>query len=58
MGGKLIRRARRAADLTQQQVADASGISRPYLSQIETGRRQPPPATLAALLKALENLGA
>lgn len=58
MGGKLIRRARRAAELTQQQVADAAGISRPYLSQIETGRRRPPPTTLAALLKALENLGA
>jgi DNA-binding XRE family transcriptional regulator len=39
--------------LTQQQLADAAGISKPYLSQIETGKRAGKTETLSAIAKAL-----
>ena len=39
--------------LTQQQIADAAGISKPYLSQIETGKRKGSMDILSALAKAL-----
>ena len=39
--------------LTQQQLADAAGISKPYLSQIETGKRKGSTDILSALAKAL-----
>ena len=39
--------------LTQQQIADAAGISKPYLSQIETGKRKGSTDILSALAKAL-----
>lgn len=39
--------------LTQQQLADACGISKPYVSQIESGAREPTVATLKALAAAL-----
>ena len=40
--------------LTQQQLADAAGISKPYLSQIETGKRKGSADILSALAKALQ----
>ena len=40
--------------LTQQQLADAAGISKPYLSQIETGKRKGSTDILSALAKALK----
>ena len=40
--------------LTQQQLADAAGISKPYLSQIETGKRKGSTGILSALAKALK----
>ena len=40
--------------LTQQQLADAAGISKPYLSQIETGKRKGRTDILSALAKALK----
>ena len=40
--------------LTQQQLADATGISKPYLSQIETGKRRGSTDILSALAKALK----
>ncbi len=39
--------------LTQQQLADAAGISKAYLSQIETGKRQGSASVLKALADAL-----
>jgi DNA-binding XRE family transcriptional regulator len=39
--------------LTQQQLADAAGISKPYLSQIETGKRKGTVDILSAIAKAL-----
>ena len=41
-------------DLTQQQLADKAGISKPYLSQIETGKRTGTTEILATLAKALD----
>jgi DNA-binding XRE family transcriptional regulator len=40
--------------LTQQQLAGAAGISKPYLSQIETGKRNGTTEILSAIAKALE----
>ena len=39
--------------LTQHRVADAAGISVPYLSQIESGQRQGSTEVLAAVARAL-----
>jgi len=40
--------------LTQQELANRSGISKPYLSQIETGKRQGTVETLSALARSLD----
>jgi DNA-binding XRE family transcriptional regulator len=40
--------------LTQQQLADRVGISKPYLSQLETGKRAGTTEVLAAIAKALD----
>lgn len=39
---------------TIDQLADVSGISRGFISQLENGRRQPSAATLVALSDALD----
>jgi DNA-binding XRE family transcriptional regulator len=39
--------------LTQQQVADEAGISKPYLSQLESGQRKGTTEVLAAVARAL-----
>jgi len=39
--------------LTQQELADRAGISKPYLSQIETGKRTGTAKVLAAIANAL-----
>jgi transcriptional regulator with XRE-family HTH domain len=39
--------------MTSQALADAAGVSRPYISQIETGRRTGTLATLQCLAQAL-----
>jgi len=40
--------------LTQQELADRTGISKPYLSQLETGKRTGTIETLAAIARALD----
>lgn len=40
--------------LTQQELANRAGISKPYLSQIETGKRQGTVETLSAIARSLD----
>jgi transcriptional regulator with XRE-family HTH domain len=40
--------------LKQQELAGRVGISKPYLSQIETGKRQGTVETLSAIARALD----
>ena len=40
--------------LTQQELARRAGISKPYLSQIETGKRQGTIDTLSAIARSLD----
>ncbi len=49
-----IRLLRRHRDLTQNELADAAGLSRPYLTEIETGKKQGSINALRALADALD----
>jgi len=51
--GLYIAQHRDALGLTQKGLADAVGISRPYLTQIENGSRKPSDDTLQRLFRAL-----
>jgi DNA-binding XRE family transcriptional regulator len=48
-GKNPIRAWRNFRELTQQELADRAGISKPYLSQIETGKRTGTAEVLAAI---------
>jgi predicted ATPase/DNA-binding XRE family transcriptional regulator len=50
---KLLRRLRRAAHLTQEELAERAGYSPDYVSMLERGLRSPPPLTIDILAKAL-----
>ena len=50
--GQLIRERRLSTGLTQGQVAAKVGISKPYLSTVETGRAKNPPTD--RVLRSLE----
>lgn len=52
--GDFIRRQRELQELTLRQLADAAGISNPYLSQIERGLREPSEKVLAGIARTLE----
>ncbi len=52
-GESPIRVWRNYRTLTQQELADRAGISKPYLSQIETGKRTGTAEVLAAIANAL-----
>lgn len=52
--GQQLRQLRRQADLSQLDLALITGMSQRHLSCIETSRARPSPATLHALLMALE----
>jgi plasmid stabilization system protein ParE/DNA-binding XRE family transcriptional regulator len=45
---------REHSGLTQQELAKRAGISKPYLSQIETGKRQGTVETLSAIARSLD----
>ena len=51
--GDFLREQRRSAQLSLRQLADAAGVSNPYLSQIERGLRKPSAEILQQLAKAL-----
>jgi transcriptional regulator with XRE-family HTH domain len=52
-GANPVRVWREHRGLTQQQLAQAAGISVPYLSQIESGKRAGSTDVLAALARGL-----
>ena len=52
--GALLRGHRRAAGLTQEALAERAGLSRRGLQHLEAGDVHPHPATLDALLAALD----
>ena len=51
--GCRLAKARKDADLTQQQLADALGIPQPQLASYEIGRRRVPVSMLPRLARAL-----
>ena len=53
-GENPVRVWREHRGLTQQQLAQAAGISVPYLSQIESGRRKGSVRVLTAIARALD----
>lgn len=52
--GGFIAAQRRQAGVSLRQLADAAGVSNPYLSQIERGLRRPSAEVLQQLAKALQ----
>lgn len=53
MLGKMLKKARKKAGLTQEQVADMASLSVPYIGYLETGLRKPSLKTLKKLAKVL-----
>lgn len=51
--GRNAARLRKAAGLTQEQLAERSGFSQQYISRLEQGRRNPTVVTLYELATAL-----
>lgn len=52
--GDYIRRQRELHELSLREFAKLTGISNPYLSQIEHGRREPSERVLESMARALE----
>ncbi|MBX7135386.1 MAG: helix-turn-helix domain-containing protein [Fimbriimonadaceae bacterium] len=53
--GRNVKRFRLAADLTQEQLAERSGFSQQYISDLERGRRNPTVVSLFELAQALKS---
>lgn len=51
--GAALRRVRRAAGMTQEQLGLEAGVQRNFISLIETGQNQPTIVTVARLARAL-----
>jgi transcriptional regulator with XRE-family HTH domain len=51
--GQNVRRRREARELTQEKLAEKSGLDPTYISDIERGRRNPGIKNVARLAKAL-----
>lgn len=52
--GEFLREQRRQARLSLRQLAEAAGVSNPYLSQIERGLRKPSAEILQQIAKGLQ----
>lgn len=52
--GRNVRRAREAAKLTQEQLAELCGHSQQYISDLERGRRNPTVVSLFEFAQALK----
>lgn len=52
-GGNPVRVWREHRGMSRKRLAEASGLSTSYLSQIESGKRKPSPEALAAIAKEL-----
>ena len=52
--GENVRRLRLAAGLSQEELAERSGFSQQYLSDLERGRRNPTVVSVFELAQALE----
>lgn len=52
--GEFIREQRRSGQLSLRKLSEESGISNPYLSQIERGLRRPSAEILQQIARALE----
>ena len=50
---KNLKRLRKAAGMTQEQLARRADLSLGYVQRLEVGRHDPPVSTLRALAKAL-----
>ncbi|MES2834253.1 MAG: helix-turn-helix transcriptional regulator [Pseudomonadota bacterium] len=51
--GRNLRNCRTGAGLTQEQLAERSGFSQQYISELEAGRRNPTIVSLYELAQAL-----
>lgn len=51
--GKRLRRARRMQDITQEQLADAAGLSTSFVGHIERGTRVPSLETMWRICRTL-----
>jgi ribosome-binding protein aMBF1 (putative translation factor) len=52
-GANPVRAWREHRGISRKRLAEASGLSASYLSQVESGKRQPSPEALAAIAKEL-----
>jgi transcriptional regulator with XRE-family HTH domain len=51
--GRIVRSLREERELTQERLADASGVTRNYVSEIERGLKSPSLRVIAGLARAL-----
>lgn len=56
--GRVLRRRRAAADMSQEALAEAAGLHRTFVSLLERGLRRPSLEVVLRLAKALETTGA
>lgn len=52
--GQVVRDLRKARGWSQERLAEASALDRTFLSQLETGRKQPSLLTIVRLATALQ----
>ena len=53
--GRNVRAVRQASGMTQEQLAEESGFSQQYISDLERGRRNPTIVSLYELAQALKS---